>query len=70
MYRLLFFLKIRNRDFGKNRTKRGSAVDWEKSGTRFVRSRSTEGAALCAGNAKGRQLPAGVKGQRPLSGQG
>ena len=31
---------------------------------------STEGAALCGGTAKGRQLLAGVKGQRPLSGQG
>ena len=30
----------------------------------------TEGGALCAGNAKGRQLHAGVKGQSPLSGQG
>lgn len=67
--RLFFFEKIRFEDFWK--TGRNENSDRGDSVRIFILSgRCTEGGALCEGNAKGRQLHAGVKGQSPLSGQG
>ena len=69
MSALIFFRKSDLRIFEKT-----AKMDMLTEGTLpeiFILSGwSTEGAALCGGNAKGRQLLAGVKGQRPLSGQG
>ena len=67
--RLLFFEKIRFEDFWK--TGRNENSDrWDRVRNYILSGGCTEGGALCAGNAKGRQLHAGVKGQSPLSGQG
>ena len=67
--RLLFLSKSDLRIFEKT-GRNGNSGRWDSSRNYILSGGCAEGGALCAGNAKGRQLHAGVKGQSPLSGQG
>ena len=60
--RLLFFEKIRFKDFWKN-GRDGNSDRWDSVGNFILSGGCTEGGALCAGNAKGRSSMLGLRGK-------